>query len=158
MDLDEFVDGLDYPMYVVTTALGDERSGCLVGFGTQVSIDPARFLVCISQANHTHALVLEADHVAVHLLRADQHDVAELFGGETGDDVDKFEHCAWSPGPQGVPVLDDCARVLVGHVIERHDLGDHTGLLLEPVAQEAREGEPGLTFQQVEHIDPGHDA
>lgn len=158
MDLEEFTDGLDFPMYVVTTARGDERSGCLVGFGSQVSIDPARFLVCISKTNHTHGLVLEVDHVAVHLLRADQHDLAALFGAETGDEVDKLEQCAWTPGPHGVPVLDDCARVLVGRVVERIDVGDHTGLLLEPVLEEAREGEPGLMFSQVEHLEPGHSA
>lgn len=158
MDLEEFTDGLDFPMYVVTTARGDERSGCLVGFGSQVSIDPARFLVCISRTNHTHELVLEVDHVAVHLLRADQHDLAALFGAETGDEIDKFERCEWTAGPHGVPVLDDCARLLVGRVIERIDMGDHTGLLLEPVLEEAREGEPGLTFQQVEHLEPGHSA
>src|SRR5262249_26595638 len=34
------VDGLEYPMIVVTAADGDERSGCLVGFHSQASIDP----------------------------------------------------------------------------------------------------------------------
>ena len=29
---------------------GDERTGCLVGFRTQCSIDPVRFLVCLSVA------------------------------------------------------------------------------------------------------------
>jgi flavin reductase (DIM6/NTAB) family NADH-FMN oxidoreductase RutF len=37
---------LDYPMLVVTAAAAGERAGCLVGFATQASIDPARFLVC----------------------------------------------------------------------------------------------------------------
>ena len=158
MELEEFVDGLDFPMYVVTTAHDGERSGCLVGFGTQASIDPGRFLVCVSKTNHTHGLVLEAELVAVHLLRSDQHDLAALFGGETGDEIDKFERCSWTPGPGGVPVLDDCARVMVGRVVERVDVGDHTGLLLEPVLQDARSGEPDLTFKQVEHLDPGHEA
>lgn len=158
--LDDFVDGLDYPMYVVTAGEPEtgERSGCLVGFGSQVSIDPARFMVCISQANHTHGVALRAEHLGVHLLRADQHEVAVLFGSETGDEIDKFERCAWTSGPNGVPVLDDCARVMVGRVVERHDLGDHTGFVLEPQAQEARSGEPDLTFKQVEDVEPGHDA
>ena len=42
---DAFVGGLDYPVFVVTAAHGEERSGCLVGFATQASIDPPRMLV-----------------------------------------------------------------------------------------------------------------
>ena len=51
--LDDFVAGLDYPVFVVTAASGDERDGCLVGFSTQTSIDPPRLLVCLSKANRT---------------------------------------------------------------------------------------------------------
>jgi flavin reductase (DIM6/NTAB) family NADH-FMN oxidoreductase RutF len=159
MDFAAFVDGLDYPMYVVTVADGGERSGCLVGFGSQVSLDPPRFLVCISVSNHTHSVALGADLLAVHLLSPEQHALAELFGSETGDEIDKFERCSWQAGPGGVPILDDCPRVLVGRVRERlPGLGDHTGFLLDPVSVTARDGEPGLTFHDVEDVDPGHPA
>ena len=40
-----FVSGLDYPMFVVTAAADGRRAGCLVGFTSQVSIDPPRLLV-----------------------------------------------------------------------------------------------------------------
>jgi flavin reductase (DIM6/NTAB) family NADH-FMN oxidoreductase RutF len=156
MKFSAFIDGVDYPMYVVTVAEGGERSGCLVGFGSQVSVRPPRFLICVSVKNHTHSLAVDADLVAVHLLAPEQHDLAELFGGETGDEIDKFERCSWQPGPGGVPVLDDCPRAFVGRVRERLDLGDHTGFLLDPVSVTARDGEPGLSFQDVEDLDPGH--
>ena len=35
----------------------------------------------------------------VHFVPEEAEDLAELFGGETGDEVDKFERCAWRPGP-----------------------------------------------------------
>ena len=44
----ELMSVLDYPMLIVTARAGDERDGCLVGFATQASIDPPRFLVGIS--------------------------------------------------------------------------------------------------------------
>lgn len=160
-DFSAFTDGLDFPMYVVTVAVGTsarDRSGCLVGFGTQVSLDPPRFMVCISVENHTHRLALAADLLAVHLLSPDQHTLAELFGGETGDEVDKFDQCSWRPGPGGVPVLDDCPRVLVGRPWQRLDFADHTGFVLDPVSVTARGSEPGLTFHDVQDVDPGHPA
>lgn len=158
MELSDFVDGLDFPMYVVTAADGEERSGCLVGFGSQVSLDPPRYLVCVSEENHTHGVALASPHLAVHLLGPDQHALAELFGGTTGDSTDKFTQCEWQPGPDGVPVLDGCPRVLVGSVGQRMSMGDHTGFLLDPVSVVVREGEPGLGFQDVTDVDPGHPA
>ena len=152
-----FVEGLDYPVYVVTTAAEGETSGCLVGFATQSSIDPPRLLVCLSQANHTHGVALAATHLAVHLVPADRHDLAELFGSETGDEVDKLSRVAWTPGPGGVPLLDDCPRRFVGEILARHDLGDHTGHLLAPVTVGEAKGET-LAFADVQDLDPGHDA
>ena len=34
----ELADHFDYPMFIVTAAVGDRRAGCLVGFCTQCSI------------------------------------------------------------------------------------------------------------------------
>jgi flavin reductase (DIM6/NTAB) family NADH-FMN oxidoreductase RutF len=160
-EFDRFTEALDYPMFVVTTTDGSERSGCLVGFTTQTGIDPPRFLVCLSDKNHTQAVAQGARLLAVHLLAEEQHDLAELFGGESGDEVDKFAGCSWSPGPDGVPLLDDCPRRMVGRIMERVPLGDHVGFLLEPVEVDAagRGGDPDdtLTLQDVSDVEPGHD-
>lgn len=156
-DLDRFVDGLDYPMLVVTVAHDGERSGCLVGFATQCSIDPPRLLVCLSKANHTYRLAQDADLLAVHLPARDQHDLAELFGGETEDEVDKFDRCHWVEGPGGTPLLATPRR-LVGRVLARHDLGDHVGFLLDPISAEHLDDRPPLTLGMVGDVDAGHPA
>jgi flavin reductase (DIM6/NTAB) family NADH-FMN oxidoreductase RutF len=144
-------------MYIVTVVGADgERDGCLIGFGTQCSIKPPRFIACISKENRTFDAVLTADAVVVHFLGAAQKGLAELFGGETGDEVDKFELCSWSEGPGGIPVLDDVPGWFAGRILERHDAGDHVALLLEPTAAEDRGGPLDLGFQLVKRIDPGH--
>ncbi len=155
---DEFVDGLDYPVFVVTTAHDGKRAGCLVGFTTQASIDPPRMLVCLSVANRTFEVAHEAALLAVHVLDPGERDLAELFGGRTGDEVDKFARCRWTAGPAGVPLLDDAPRRLVGRIIDRHRLGDHVGFLLEPVRVESYDGGRALDYEQVEDLDPGHPA
>jgi flavin reductase (DIM6/NTAB) family NADH-FMN oxidoreductase RutF len=146
-------------MFIVT-ALGrdGERAGCLIGFGTQCSIKPPRFLACISKENRTFDVVLEAETVVVHFLGRAQLPLAELFGGQTGDEVDKFELCECAPGPEGVPVLADAPGWFAGRVLDRHDLGDHVGLWLEPIAVEDRGGALDLGFQDVRGIHPGHPA
>ncbi len=159
---DRFADllrGLNYPMYVVTTAADGEKAGCLVGFATQVSIDPPRFLVCLSEKNRTRVVASAATHLAVHFLGPDRMDLAHLFGEVTGDEVDKFARCAWSTGEFDMPVLDEAAAVFIGQILERHDLGDHVGHLLEPVQVDARGTiTPMITFSDVRDFDPGHEA
>lgn len=114
--------------------------------------------MCISKQNRTFDVVGTAGTIAVHFLGREQRPLAALFGGETGDEVDKFELCDWRPGPEGVPVLAGVAGWFAGSVLERHDLGDHVGLLLDPVAAEDDGRDPDMGFQSVKQIDPGHPA
>jgi flavin reductase (DIM6/NTAB) family NADH-FMN oxidoreductase RutF len=146
---------INYPVYVVTTAVEGKRSGCLVGFATQCSIHPPRFLVCISKKNHTYPLALRSTVLAVHVMEERHRPVAELFGGETGDEVDKFALAGWR-AIHGVPVLDACDAWFTGWVRQRIDLGDHMGFLLAPIEATADVAAAQLMFQQTRDMDPGH--
>jgi len=72
---------LNYPMFVVTTEVGGTPAGCLVGFASQASIHPPRFLVGLSTKNHTFRVAANATHLAVHAFDREHLDVVELFGG-----------------------------------------------------------------------------
>jgi flavin reductase (DIM6/NTAB) family NADH-FMN oxidoreductase RutF len=148
--------GLDYPMLIVTADAGGEPAGCLVGFSTQCSIDPPRYLVCLSDKNRTERVASQTKALAVHFLAAHHLQLATLFGGETTDEDDTFERCRWHPGPSRAPILDDCGRWLVGRIVERRPLGDHVEFVLEPVAGQNDGAEQPLLFSQVKDLDPGH--
>jgi flavin reductase (DIM6/NTAB) family NADH-FMN oxidoreductase RutF len=152
------VGALEYPMFIVTTRARDEPLGCLVGFATQTSIDPPRFVVCLSHKNRTYRHGRDAELLAVHCVPAHATGLAELFGGETGDEVDKFARCDWREGPGGVPLLDECPNRFAGRVLWRRDAGDHDLFLLEPVFAEAGTAEDEFTFHRAKWIDPGHEA
>ena len=153
---DDLLSELDYPMFIVTAVAGGERAGCLVGFATQASIGPGRFLVCLSDKNHTFRVAARATHLGVHFVPADREDLAELFGGETGDEVDKFARTEWHEGQEGVPIVDGCANRFVGRILDRFVLGDHVGHLLEPVAVDYGTQGAEFTFHRAQHIRPGH--
>ena len=155
---EELVGQLDYQMFIVTACAGGERAGCLVGFATQASIDPSRFLVGLSRRNRTFRVAQGAPALVVHFVPADADDLAELFGGETGDDIDKFARCAWRPGPGGAPILERLDHWFAGSVLEQVDLGDHVGFLLEPIEGEASGGQEPFTFHRAKRIEPGHEA
>ena len=152
------VGDLEHAMFIVTARAGDEALGCMVGFATQTSIDPPRFALCLSHNNRTYRRGRDADLLGVHCVPERAIELAELFGGETGDEVDKFARVAWREGPEGVPLLDDCPNRFVGRVLWRRDAGDHDLFLLEPVAAEKGTGEDAFTFHRAKRIEPGHEA
>ena len=151
------VHDLDTPMFVVTTAVDGEQAGCLVGFTSQCSIDPLRFTVWLSKANRTYRVAQRATTLVVHLLRAGDHDLAQHFGGETGDDVDKFTGIAWKPGPDGCPVLERCDW-FAGSILERVDTGDHVAFVLAPRGGEKSRGSAQLGIKEITDVEAGHEA
>jgi len=152
------VGDLEYPMFIVTARAAGEPLGCLVGFATQTSIRPPRMAVCLSHKNRTYRRGHDAAFLGVHCVPADAGPLAELFGGETGDEVDKFARCAWHSGPAHVPILEGCPNWFVGRVLWRSDAGDHDVFLLEPVAAEAATAQPEFTFHRAKRIEAGHEA
>jgi flavin reductase (DIM6/NTAB) family NADH-FMN oxidoreductase RutF len=148
---------LDYSMFIVTARAPDgEPLGCLVGFATQTSIDPGRMLVCLSRTNRTYTRGRDAEHLGVHWIPAEAADLAELFGGATGDEVDKFARTPWADGPCAVPILARCPNWIVGRVLARFDVGDHDGYLLEPRAAQAGAAGAEFSFHRAKAIAPGH--
>lgn len=160
-DVQDFSPLVDSPMYVVTCKQGDESAGCLVGFATQCSIQPPRFLVCLSIANRTYRVADGASALAVHVLANKDRKIASLFGEQTGDDVDKFAAVPWHLGITGAPILTDCAASFEGRIVAKIPFGDHVGFVLAPVdeidAPTEVEGAQ-LTLRDVESFEPGHPA
>jgi len=155
---DRMTAALDPPMAVVTVADGDERAGCLVGFHCQSGIDPLRYCVFVSKANRTFEVVQRCSAVAVHFLGVGDADLAELFGAETGDDVDKFAGTPFDLHPDGPPLLRRLANRIVGRRVGTYDDGgDHLCVTIE-VSGAAADGELApLRLGDVEELRPGHD-
>jgi flavin reductase (DIM6/NTAB) family NADH-FMN oxidoreductase RutF len=156
---DKIVATADTPIYLVTVDDGSRRAGCLVGFATQVSIEPRRFLICVSKANHTYQVAGTAKYLAVHLIDRENLALAQLFGAETGDDVDKFSWCRWQDGPHGLPILDEAVAWFAGPILDRPDFGDHIGLVVAPDSGHAPEDAIAIAhYSDVADIEPGHPA
>jgi len=149
---------LTTPMSVVTTRAGDEIDGCLVGFSTQCSIDPLRYLVCLSVKNRTYELAMRASTLVVHVLHDTPSDraLASWFGERTARDTDKFTRCEWTRGPDDVPVLAGCDW-FAGPIVGRHDAGDHIAHVIDITDGAApRAHEPWLLLYEVQDLDAGN--
>lgn len=156
---DQLMAQLDSPMLIVTTIAAGRRAGCLVGFHGQSGMVPDSFAVWLSKANHTHDVARAGEHVAVHMLTADDRDLARLFGTTCGEEVDKFAQCDWTPGPGGVPLLDACPNRIVGTKRAWMDAGtDHTCVVIEPISTSSPSGFVPLRLSDVMDLEPGHAA
>lgn len=155
---DVLIESTEPAMLIVTAGGPGGPSGCLVGFSTQASIRPERHLVLLSKENHTYAVAQDSPVLAVHVLRASDHELAERFGGESGDDTDKFAGLEVVDGPGGVPVIAGLDW-FAGRVLRQFDCGDHVAFLLAAHDGSAsRVGEAPLTLRESEDIEPGHSA
>jgi flavin reductase (DIM6/NTAB) family NADH-FMN oxidoreductase RutF len=156
---DELMASLDGPMVVVTTAVAGERAGCLVGFHAQSAIDPKRYCVWLSKANHTYRVALRSTHLAVHFLTDGDFGVAEHFGSLTGEDVDKFDGVAFEEGIDGVPLLEACPhRMVVRRVALLDEGGDHVCVTTQCVEAATPGRFSPLRLSQVQHLSPGHES
>ena len=156
----DLADRFDPPLLIVTTAAQGTRAGCVVGFHSQASIDPVRYAVWISKANFTYRVALLASHLAVHRLDSRHHELARLFGGSTGDEIDKFAAVAHDDGPFGVPILADCDdRFLLERVSMSDDGGDHVCFVGIPVDVDVGQQQlAALRVSDLHDISPGHDS
>jgi flavin reductase (DIM6/NTAB) family NADH-FMN oxidoreductase RutF len=156
---DQMTAALDPPMAVVTVADGDERAGCLVGFHCQSGIDPLRYCVFISKANRTYEVLQRCPAVAVHFLSAGDGDLAELFGAETGDDVDKFARTPFDLHPAGPPLLRQVRHRIVGERVGLlDDGGDHVCVTIDVIAASADGPLDPFRLDRAEDLRPGHRA
>jgi len=124
---------------VITAVNGERPVGFTATSFTSVSLDPPLVSFALYRGSSSWPSVAATRHVAVHLLAADQADVARTFAASG---IDRFATSVWRCGPYGLPVLDGALAWLVCRVVERIAAGDHTIVLAEPVVGEYSEGNP----------------
>ena len=89
---------------------------------SSVSLEPALISWCVGQESRLFDLFQQVDHFAVNILHSGQAETSQLFAG---NEQNKFDHVAWHPGLNGVPLLDDCSCIFQCKVEHRHPGGDH---------------------------------
>jgi flavin reductase (DIM6/NTAB) family NADH-FMN oxidoreductase RutF len=138
----------------VITAAGDGRP---VGFTattfTRVSMRPPLVSFCLHRESSSWPTFEAAEHVAVHLLRAGQVEVARAFATRG---IDRFARTGWRPGPYQLPLLDNALAWLVCRVADRIAAGDHAIVLAEPLTAEYADGVP-LIYHDGRYSGPGDD-
>jgi flavin reductase (DIM6/NTAB) family NADH-FMN oxidoreductase RutF len=158
-ELKDLMESADGPLVVVTTVAEDERSGCVVGFHSQAGLDPERYVVWLSKANHTYLVMLRAEHFAVHFLGENDIGLARHFGTQSKEEVDKFADLEWTPGPGGVPLVDGLPnRLVLRRRTMLDESGDHAGVTGDVLEVHRSGGFTPLRLSVANDWQPGRDA
>ncbi len=112
---------------IVTTARGQHRAGLTATAVCSVSAEPPQLLACVNRETETHSLLLASGCLAVNLLAAEQHALADRFAGRTGIMGEaRFGAGRWSTLSTGAPVLEDALASFDCHIVRAHEAGTHT--------------------------------
>jgi flavin reductase (DIM6/NTAB) family NADH-FMN oxidoreductase RutF len=156
---DTLMAAADPPLIVLTTAVENERAGCLVGFHAQSSISPQRYCVWLSKANHTYRVGLRAARFAAHFLTDEDFEIAERFGTLSGEETDKFAGVAVDLDPNGVPLLRACPnRMSLERIALLDDGGDHVCITTRVSSADTTGDFVPLRVSSATHLEPGHDS
>lgn len=128
---------------------GHARGGLCATWVSQTSLDPETPMLLLGIApNHfTRERIDQTGHCGVHLLRADQADLALSFAIGSGRDRDKFAGVAIDPASTTSPLLSDCLAWLDCRIIHRADGGDRIYYWAEALRGLAP-AQPGATLRE----------
>jgi flavin reductase (DIM6/NTAB) family NADH-FMN oxidoreductase RutF len=126
---------------VITTATPEGPLGITVNSFTSVSMDPPLVLWCPAKWSKRYAPFAGARHFAIHVLGADQKEIADGFSRDGG----AFGALDWQAGPGEVPLIGGVLARFVCETWAVHDAGDHA-IVVGRVIEVARANGPGLVF------------
>jgi flavin reductase len=127
----QFLEGMSRAAFcvnVVTTDGPAGRAGVTISAMSSVSADGASptVLVCIHHQSRTAAAILGNGSFCVNVLRHDQSDIADRFGGRVKlEDDDKFASARWIEDGTHAPRLADSVVAFNCHVLSSERVGTH---------------------------------
>ncbi|MEU3823135.1 flavin reductase family protein [Streptomyces sp. NPDC030392] len=114
-----------------------------------MSLDPALISFCVATGNSAAHAVRQADRFAVHLLGADDADLADRFA-RSGED--RFASTVGVTDHDGLPVLTAVPAWLAARVVARRPVGDHVLTIGEVIAGGVRASQPALVRHDGHYV------
>ncbi|MEC4749404.1 flavin reductase family protein [Methylomicrobium sp. Wu6] len=147
---DEFKQALQlWASGVAVVATHSEKfgnQGMTVTAFSSVSMTPPQVLVCINESADTGEGIKGSERFSVNVLSDQQQDVSNHFAGGLSQ-LERFEKTDWTPGIQGVPLLNDSIMSLDCRVVEKVHAGTHWIIIGEVEKAVCRTGAPLLYFR-----------
>ena len=130
---------------IVTTRDKRKRDqGMTVSAFCSVSLEPPLVLICIEHTASIYGSLDKATHFTVNILSEGQEAIARRFA-ERG--ANRFSGIGFTPGQNGMAIIDDVLGYVECEVLSRHQAGDHDIIVGTVDAAIANEGKPLLYYR-----------
>ena len=118
---------IGYGLYVVTSNDGKKDNGLIVNTVTQVTNTPNRIAVTINKQNYSHHVIKQTGKMNINCLSTDApFKVFEVFGFQSGRNVDKFADCEPLRSDNGLVFLPRYINSFMSLKVEQYiDLDTH---------------------------------
>jgi len=118
---------IGYGLYVVTSNDGKKDNGLIVNTVTQVTSTPNRIAVTINKENYSHHVIKQTGKMNINCLTVDApFKVFEVFGFQSGRNVDKFANCEPLRSDNGLVFLPRYINSFMSLKVEQYvDLDTH---------------------------------
>lgn len=140
---------LTYGMFVLTSAAGDNHSGCIINTAGQVTETPNRITIAVNSSSYTCELLRKSGIFNLSILSEDaSFDTYRHFGFQSGRTVDKFAgYLGCERGDNGLYYLTEgCNGCISGKVEQAIDLGSHILFIAGVEDMKDLSGVPSATY------------
>ena len=140
---------IGYGLYILTTRDGEKDNGCIINTVCQVSANPDRIMISVSNSNYTCEMIKKSGVFNVSVLTEETpFYVFEHFGFSSGRDKDKFEkNDNLFRTENGIYVVPKYANSFIcAKVTDMTDLGSHTLFIATVTRQEVLTDEVSITY------------
>lgn len=139
---------LGYGLYVVTTNDGTKDNGLIVNTVMQVTSNPDCIAVAINKSNYSHDVARNSGKMTVNCLTEEApFRVFEVFGFQSGRNVDKFADCAPQRGENGLVILPKYINAAIELSVKQYsDLGSHGLFICDITASRVISNAASMTY------------
>ncbi|GHB13227.1 monooxygenase [Streptomyces tendae] len=130
---------------VVTADGPDSPVGLTCQSFVSLSLEPPLISFAPARTSRTWPLVRASGAFCVNVLAEEQQRLADAFARSGGD---KFRGVAWSPGPDGAPLLEGACAWISCALVHEYDGGDHTIAVGRVTALRAEPSRDPLIFHR----------
>jgi len=136
-------------IYILTSQSGELYGGATVTWVSQASFKPPLVMAAVRPASNVYRCLQESGIAALHVVSADQRDLAQRFFAPTHVADGLFNEEPFTIGKTGAPVLMNAPAYLecrVRNCVQTE--GDHVVVVLEVVEAESRLAVQPLTVAE----------
>ena len=139
---------IGYGLYVVTSNDGKKDNGLIVNTVTQVTNTPNRLAVTINKENYSHHVIRQTGMMNINCLTEDApFQVFEVFGFQSGRNVDKFADCEPLRSDNGLVFLPRHINSFLSLKVEQYvDLDTHGMFICSITEARVLSDRPTMTY------------